>query len=89
MPVKAGSSHAGAAFTALVLGYAFRTYLDAHSSELRGLTDSVGLAIVNQLALMTGIRLPRVMAGMVTITITIAFLWGACYHITRHSRSSD
>ena len=35
MPLKAGGSHASAAFVAVVLEYSFRSYFNAHSPELR------------------------------------------------------
>lgn len=84
MALKSGGSHAGAAFVALVCGSAFRTYLGAHSPELRRMTDAVGAVIVVELAAAAGVDLPRTVAGMITVAVAIAFVWGVCYHVARH-----
>jgi len=84
MPVKSGGSHALSAFLAIYVGYAVKSYLDAHSTELRTATDVAGVFVVEVLASTVGIRIPEVLAGMLAISVAIAFVWGLSYHVVRH-----
>jgi len=81
MPAKSGASHGIAAFTTLLLG----TILSKFVRTLFPPVGELSLLVVRTIADL-GLPVPtdEAFAGTLVVVVTLSFLWGVAYHVSRH-----
>ncbi|WP_226013272.1 hypothetical protein [Halomicrobium salinisoli] len=83
MPAKTGLSHAGAAFTSVLLGLTVETYVE-RLALLESVTDHAGRIVTAT----TGGSVDPGLGGPLLVATGLSFVWGVFYHAGRFDASA-